>query len=262
MPRCIGRNVSDTTDKGKIAFYHEDPLKTKLFYHIAIQCDRTSNKGTKLCLSCLEKENKLNSLTIKKNRMIVPHPSVLHGTINDPIPIWSHIEGGEWFKNMLSKGYSVEEMPKKNFPDEKSVFTFIDSLKDTKKGTIIDELIKKYPVFTKTSANKYLVAYKKNKKEPVKEKEKVKEKVKVKKTKIQKEKEILNSIVIDESKTFVVNDSLRDKYEIIEIKLVALNDFYRHPETNNVYDKEFKYIGRYNESDKSIEEVDEVYYED
>jgi len=50
MPRCIGRNVSDTTDKGKIAFYHEDPLKTKLFYHIAIQCDRTSEKGKKLLM--------------------------------------------------------------------------------------------------------------------------------------------------------------------------------------------------------------------
>ena len=76
------------------------------------------------------------------------------------------------------------------------------------------------------------------------------------------QKELVNTIVIDESKTFVVNDSLTDEYEIVEIKLVPLNDFYRHPETNNVYTKEFKYIGRYNESDKSIEELDELDYED
>ena len=253
MPRCIGRNVSDTTDKGKIAFYHEDPLKTKLFYHIAIQCDRTSEKGKKLCKECLEKEKKLNSLTIKKNRICVPHPSVLHGTIHDPIPLWSHIEGGEWFKNKLAKGYSVEEMPKKNFPDEKDVFTFIDSLSDKKKNLVIEALIKKYNVFSKTSANKYLIAYNKSKKkEPVKEKS-------VKKI---KQKDHINSILIDESKTFVVNDSLTDDYEVIEIKLVRLNDSYRHPETNNVYDKEFKYIGRYNESNGFIEELDELDYEE
>jgi len=253
MPRCIGRNVSDTIDKGRIAFYHEDPLQAKLFYHIAIHCDRTSEKGNKLCENCIEKEKKLNSLTSKTKRMTVPHPSVLHGTINDPIPLWSHIEGGEWFKNMLAKGYSLEEMPKKNFPDEKLVFIFIDSLKDKKKDSVIDALMKKYNVFSKTSATKYFAAYKKNKKEPVKEKP-IKTKT--------KDKKPVNSIVIDESKTFVVNDSLTDDYEIVEIKLVPLNDFYRHPETNNVYTKEFKYIGRYNESDKSIEEVDELHYED
>uniref|UniRef100_A0A6C0IG67 Uncharacterized protein n=1 Tax=viral metagenome TaxID=1070528 RepID=A0A6C0IG67_9ZZZZ len=32
-------------------------------------------------------------------------------------------------------------------------------------------------------------------------------------------------------------------------KVVPLNDFYRHPETNNLYTKECKYIGRYNELD-------------
>ena len=259
MPRCMGRNVSDTIDKGKIAFFHEDSLQPKRYYHIAIQCDRTSVKDNKLCKECIEKEKLTNSLTIKKNRINADHPSVLHGTMKEPIPSWSHIEGGQWFKNMLAKGYSVEEMGKKNFPDEKDVFLFIDSLKDTKKSTILEELMKKYAVFTKTSANKYLIAYKKNKKEAVKIKTKEKP---VKAVKAVKPVKPINSIVIDESKTFVVNDSLTDEYEIVEIKLVALNDFYRHPETNNVYTKEFKYIGRYNESDKSIEEVDELDYDD
>ena len=256
MPRCIGRNVSDMIDKGKIAFYHENHLEPRRYYHIAIHCDRTSEKGKNLCLSCIEKEKLTNSLTIKKNRIDADHPSVLHGTIHEPIPSWSHIEGGEWFKNMLAKGYSVEEMGKKNFPDEKDVFLFIDSLKDKKKISVIEALKKKYPVFTMTSATKYFAAYKKNKKEPIKEKENKT------KTKRIKQKELVNTIVIDESKTFVVNDSLTDEYEIVEIKLVPLNDFYRHPETNNVYTKEFKYIGRYNESDKSIEEVDELDYEE
>ena len=240
MPRCIGRNVSDTTDKGKIAFYHEDPLKTKLFYHIAIQCDRTSNKGTKLCLSCLEKENKLNSLTIKKNRMIVPHPSVLHGTINDPIPIWSHIEGGEWFKNMLSKGYSVEEgeMGKKNFPEEKIVFTYIDSLKDKSKLSLIKELIKKFPVFSKTSANRYLIAYNKLPSS--------------KKSSTPKENTIITT-TNNESKTYVVNDSLKNDYEVVEVKLVPLKEFFYNSETNDVYDFNFKYVGHYNKDKDTID---------
>ena len=80
-------------------------------------------------------------------------------------------------------------MPKKNFPDEKDVFTFIDSLSDKKKNLVIEALIKKYNVFSKTSANKYLIAYNKSKKETKT------------KTKTIKQKEVVNSILIDESKT-------------------------------------------------------------
>ena len=233
MPRCIGRTVSDTIDKGKIAFYHEEPLKTKRYYHIPIQCDRTSKKDSLLCEDCQKKKSKLDSLDTKK-RINCDHPSLLHGTVNDPIPIWSHIEGGEWFKNMLSKGYSVEEreMGKKNFPEEKVVFTYIDSLKDKSKASLIKELIKKYPVFTKTSANRYLIAYNKLSSPPK-----------------------VNSIITtnNESKTFVVNDSLKNEYEVIEVKLVPLKGFFYNSETNDVYDSKFKYVGHYNKEKDTID---------
>lgn len=238
MPRCIGRTVSDTIDKGKIAFYHEEPLKTKRYYHIPIQCDRTSKKDSLLCEDCHKKKSKLDSLDTSK-RISCDHPSLLHGTINDPIPPWSHIEGGEWFKNMLSKGYSVEEgeMGKKNFPEEKIVFTYIDSLKDKSKASLIKELIKKFSVFTKTSANRYLIAY---------------NKFSSPKKASSKENTIITT-TNNESKTFVVNDSLKNEYEVVEVKLVPLKEFFYNSETNDVYDSNFKYVGHYNKDKDTID---------
>jgi hypothetical protein len=233
MPRCIGRTVSDTIDRGKIAFFHEEPLKTKRYYHIAIQCDRTSKKDSLLCEDCQKKKSKLDSNTLTSKRISVDHPSVLHGTIHDPIPTWSHIEGGEWFKNMLVKGYSVEEgeMGKKNFPEEKIVFTYIDSLKDKSKASLIKELIKKYPVFTKTSANRYLISYNKR--------SSPKENIIITKT--------------NESKTFVVNDSLKNEYEIVKIKLVPLKEFFYNTDTCEVYDSKCKYLGLYDKEKDTID---------
>ena len=114
MPRCIGRLVSDTIDSGKILFYNADPNATKVYYHIAIQCNHTALKESKLCEGCIFKEKNTSNALIKNGRMYERHTSVLHGTIHDPIPVWSHIEGGEWFKKQIEKGYSIE-MPKKKF---------------------------------------------------------------------------------------------------------------------------------------------------
>lgn len=232
MPRCVGRIVSNTIDKGKIAFYHEEPLKSKRYYHIAIQCNRTSKKDNLLCDKCKNKKSKLDSTTVINNRISLDYSSVLHGTIHDPIPIWSHIEGGGWFKNMLVKGYSVdeEEMGKKNYPEEKIVFTYIDSLRDKSKESLIKELIKKYPIFSKTSANRYLIAY----------------------NKISKKKK--DSVTTNnESKTFLVNDSLKNEYEVVEVKLVPLKEFYYNKETSEVYDSKCNFIGLYDKEKDTID---------
>ena len=233
MPRCIGRIVSNTIDKGKIAFYHEEPLKTKRYYNIPIQCYRTSKKDSLLCEHCHKKKSKLDSLDTSK-RINCDHSSLLHGTVNDPIPSWSHIEGGEWFKNMLSKGYSVDEreMGKKNFPEEKIVFKYIDSLKDKSKASLIKELIKKFPVFSKTSANRYLIAYNKR-------------------SSSHKENSIITTN--NESKTFLVNDSLKNEYEVVEVKLMPLKEFFYNSDTNDVYDSKFKYVGKYNKKKDTID---------
>ena len=253
MPRsrCIGRLVSDTKDKGKIAFYHDDPLMPKKYYHIAIQCINTSKNESKLCNSCLEKQEKTKKAKIKNSRILENHPSLLHGTIYEAIPIWSHIEGGDWFKKQLEKEYRTEEaeeeleeseeMPKKAFPNEKEVFDFIDTLKDKSKSVVLEEVQKKFTVFTKTSANRYHIAYNKSKK---------------KNKKKSKSPEKLNSIEIDDSKAYKINETKKDEYEVevVELSLLTIKkkEYYYDKSTNDVYDLEYTIVGKYDIGTKSI----------
>jgi hypothetical protein len=97
---------------------------------------------------------------------------------------------------------------------------------------LIKELIKKFPVFTKTSANRYLIAYNKLSSSP-------------------KENTIITTN--NESKTFVVNDSLKNEYEVQEVKLVPLKEFFYNSETNDVYDSKCKYVGHYNKEKDTID---------
>ncbi len=42
-------------------------------------------------------------------RMKDRHPSLLHGTVDEPIPIWSHIFEGDWYNLKLQSGFRVSE---------------------------------------------------------------------------------------------------------------------------------------------------------
>ena len=260
MPRCIGRHVCDKINKGKVPFYHEDPTAPKRYYHIAIQCVNSAIKNSKLCQDCIDKQKNTKKADIRNNRFYGKHDTVLHGTLDDPIPIWSHIENGEWFKSMIAKGYRVEEleMAKKKFPNEKEVFAYIDTLKDFTKSSVIELLMKKYKEFTKTSANRYHVAYKKEKSEK-KTKEKTETTEKKKKVEINSKKKNetvpLNTleIDIDSSKTYKINESLKNEYTVRFVELIPLmikdDKFYYNQETTEVYDLNSKKIGIYeNES--------------
>lgn len=255
MPRCIGRLVSDTIDNGRILFYHDDPKAKNVYYHIAIQCNHTSVKDSVLCKGCLEKEKRTKNALIKNNRMYENHPSVLHGTMNDPIPIWSHIEGGEWFKKTIEKGYSVE-MGKKQFPDENEVFTFIDTLKDSSKTIIIEALMKKYSVFSKSSANKYIICYYKSKKKDSpksakKDNAENKDKLEKKQT-----KEHINTVEIYDSKAYIINSIDKEVYKIVEIELIPLkikeNQYYYDTKTKDIYDLQFNKLGIFDAKSESI----------
>jgi hypothetical protein len=258
MPRCNGRHVCDKINKGKVPFYHTDPTAAKRYYHIAIQCNNSSIKNSKLCQDCIDKQNNTKKADIRNNRLYDNHETVLHDTMDDPIPIWSHIENGAWFKNMIDKGYRLdeEEMVKKTFPDEKEVFAYIDTLKEVSKASIIELLMKKYNELTKTSANRYHVAYKKSKKEKTETKsEKKTEKESQKESDKKSEIVPINTleIDIDSSKKYKINDSLKNEYTVrfVELNILTIEEtnFYYDLETKEVYDLKFKKIGIYeNES--------------
>ena len=105
MPRCIGRNICDRINKGKVPFYNKDPTAAKRYYHIAIQCVNSSIKDSRLCQDCTDKEKKTKTADIRNDRLYDSHESVLHDTMDKPVPLWSHIEGGVWFKSMIEIVY-------------------------------------------------------------------------------------------------------------------------------------------------------------
>jgi hypothetical protein len=262
MPRCIGRHICDKINKGKVPFYHKDPTAPKRYYHIAIQCVNTSIKNSKLCQDCIDKQKRTKSAHINNNRLYDSHESVLHDTIEDPIPLWSHIEKGAWFKTMIENGYRVEEveMVKKEFPDEKEVFSYIDTLNETSKATIVEALMKKYSIFSKTSANRYHVLYKKSKNE-VANTSNTTNKVS-KKTEKKSDNLLINRIEIDidTSKGYKINHSLKDEYTVEVVELTPLtikeNNYYYDIKTKELFDLQFNKIGTYeNESLKLNERL-------
>ena len=114
---CKGRNVSDR--KGRSLLYKG---LSQIYYHNAILCKKPAVKDG-LCEECTNKQNylyqciKQNKLSKDNNFRDVSHEKILHGYNGDPIPLWSHIEGGEWFKKKLQKGF----MKEKTSIDEKAI---------------------------------------------------------------------------------------------------------------------------------------------
>jgi len=130
-------------------------------------------------------------------------------------------------------------MGKKNFPNKIEVFSFIDTLKNVNdKKEVISELIKKYHAFTKTSANVYHILYKKSRN--TLEETNVKTNVK------EKYEPIINRIEIDDTMEYIVNNSMKDEYEVIEIKLIPMifkgNKYYYDALSKKIYDLEFNFL--------------------
>lgn len=126
MATCKGRTVSDT-QKG--TFYDSSGLLTNQHYFIPLVCSSKSLINQELCGSCLDKHEKVNSLTISKDIVLkdktnkrVWQPRVLHGKIGEPIPPWSQIQDGEWYNSMLKKGFRKDvEMAKKKTEEQNTV---------------------------------------------------------------------------------------------------------------------------------------------
>jgi hypothetical protein len=100
--RCLGRLVNDT--KGTYCL----PFETGGFFHLPIQCDRTADG---LCASCLVKKERTEAKVAGMTGISLQgaHPSFLHGRVDEPIPIWSHIYDGHWYRLKISKGAIVSD---------------------------------------------------------------------------------------------------------------------------------------------------------
>ena len=103
--QCLGRLVRDVP-KGPWMLGFEDGS----LFHIPIRCNMVASNGD-LCDSCQLKEQKtaekvksITGTTIKGTL-----PSYLNGRVTEPIPFWSRLYDGAWFRLRIESGYTISE---------------------------------------------------------------------------------------------------------------------------------------------------------
>jgi len=105
MAQCLGRLVRDTPKGVWMLSFEEGGL-----FHLPIRCDRIAlNGGGGLCAACMEREQK----TVEKLRDIRGTtiggtlPSYLMGRVTEPIPYWSRLYDGAWFRLKMEEGATL-----------------------------------------------------------------------------------------------------------------------------------------------------------
>ena len=121
--------MSDTKGVGCL------PFESGGFFHIPLQCDKVTSvtdhkvvtdvanhkvvtdvtdvtdTPNDLCASCEKKRERTDAKveTMTGTSLQGTHPSYLHGLVTDPIPIWSHIYDGTWYRLKISSGSIVSD---------------------------------------------------------------------------------------------------------------------------------------------------------
>lgn len=104
MAQCLGRLVRDSKGVGLLNF--EDGGA----FHVPFRCTTMTRSGD-ICDSCFEKEQK----TIEKVRGITGTtikgmlPSYLNGRVTEPIPFWSRLYDGAWYRLKIEGGARLSE---------------------------------------------------------------------------------------------------------------------------------------------------------
>jgi len=79
-------------------------------FHLPLRCETVTRSGD-LCDSCFAREKK----TAEKVQAITgttisgTHPSYLFGRVTEPIPFWSRLYDGAWFRLKIEEGYTLSE---------------------------------------------------------------------------------------------------------------------------------------------------------
>ena len=103
--QCIGRLVNDT--KGEWALPFEG---TSEYFHLPIRCT-VFVEDSGLCPKCQQRDLKTQQ-KVKELRgcsIQASHPALLHGTVKEPVPFWSHIYDGTWYRLKIQEGYTIQK---------------------------------------------------------------------------------------------------------------------------------------------------------
>jgi hypothetical protein len=95
MP-CLGRVIGE-----------ELPFEQGGSFHVTFQC--TTRTQASLCDTC---ENKLKYWSSKADKGRGIQVGRVAGLVNEPIPDWAHVYGGNWFRLKLEGGFTLSEMVK------------------------------------------------------------------------------------------------------------------------------------------------------
>jgi len=95
MP-CLGRVIGE-----------ELPFEQGGSFHVTFQC--TTRTQASLCDTC---ENKLKYWSSKPDKGRGIQVGRIAGLMNEPIPDWAHVYGGNWFRLKLEQGLTLSEMVK------------------------------------------------------------------------------------------------------------------------------------------------------
>lgn len=227
--------ISDVIGIGRFQYYLDGEPSGK-YYHKEIKC--SNSKEQDLCSFCTKRESKLKEKTItRNNRLEGSHHNMFHRRVGEPIPLWSHAEGGEWDKEMIAKGYSKEMV--KTVIDEKKLSEFLSTLKG-KKEEKIQAIMKEFPI-SKTRAGKYITDLKKDKKS-IESIESVKS---------------VNSLIETMKETMYIDpDKKEEIYDIVEVTVIPTTiknvKYYYEPKKNKLYTLEYEYVGRYDRKNEKI----------
>jgi hypothetical protein len=103
--RCQGRK---TTPKSTPLFFETGPRLHRskpLSYLGIVPC---TNEAEDLCAACLDRQKATAYQLEKRAGKYIPNQETMfHGRMDEPIPKWSRLEGGEWFQAQLAAGYTV-----------------------------------------------------------------------------------------------------------------------------------------------------------
>jgi hypothetical protein len=102
MP-CLGRVIGE-----------ELPFEQGGTFHVTFQC--TTRTQATLCDTC---ENKLKYWSSKADKGRGIQVGRIAGLMNEPIPDWAHVYGGNWFRLKLEQGHTLSEMVKAKVSAEK-----------------------------------------------------------------------------------------------------------------------------------------------
>jgi hypothetical protein len=95
MP-CLGRVIGE-----------ELPFEQGGSFHVTFQC--TTRTQASLCDTC---ENKLKYWSSKPDKGRGIQVGRIAGLVNEPIPDWAHVYGGNWFRLKLEQGLTLSDMVK------------------------------------------------------------------------------------------------------------------------------------------------------